>query len=357
MLQLMDQNVMGADVQGNIFYVRNGRVPRRSAGFDWSRPVPGHSKATDWQGFHPLTDLIRIVNPSTGYMQNCNVAPDAMAHIPLVRSPDFAREIFHARPGDTHTRGIRANELLASHASLTREQAFAIVADTGIPLLENWKVLWRQIASDLKDDTGATALCNLLIEWNGRVDHDQKGATAFEHLIEALRELGGWGKIGPDTIGQIGTLTTEQREFLVSGIRKAADRMMKQFGSVHVPWGQTHRIARGGSWPVDGAGVRFWATLRPVGYHAPSSEGRRPARSGQSHALLVFLKPGAVESFSVTPYGISDDPRSPHYADQTERLFSKNQLKPTWFSDEALQKHVETSRTLTYSKEARGVQE
>src|SRR5262249_61640707 len=41
MRQLMEQNVMVATVDGDIFYLRNGRVPIRPAGYDWRRPVPG----------------------------------------------------------------------------------------------------------------------------------------------------------------------------------------------------------------------------------------------------------------------------------------------------------------------------
>jgi acyl-homoserine-lactone acylase len=348
LLQFMDQNIMGADVAGNIFYVRNGRVPRRSPGFDWNRPVSGETAATAWQGIHPFEDLIRVVNPSTGYMHNCNVAPDAMAHVPLVRADSVPSAMFHARPGDTHTRGLRATELLTQHSALTRKQAFAIVADTQIPLLEEWKELWRQIAAELEEASPTAALHHELLHWNGRVEKNSTGATAFEHLIEALLDLGGWGKIGPSDISSMKTLSSDQRTFLVHGLEQAAAHMQKQFGSVSIPWGQTHRIVRGGSWPVDGAGIRFWATLRPVGYHMPSSQGLRPARSGQSHVMLVFFKPDAVESFSVTPYGISDNPSSLHYDDQTRKLFSENLLKPTWFGGRALEGNIANTRQLHY---------
>jgi len=348
LLQFMDQNIMGADVAGNIFYVRNGRVPRRPPDFDWNRPVPGETSATAWQGFHPFEDLIRVVNPSTGTMHNCNVAPDAMSHAPLVRAEDVPSAMFHARPGDTHTRGLRATELLAQHSALTREQALAIVADTRIPLLDTWKNLWRQVAAELDKTAPAAALHRELLLWDGHVEKSSTGATAFEHLIEALLDLGGWGKIGPENIRSIKELNPDQRAILVRGLQQAAERMEKQFDSVSIPWGQTHRIVRGGSWPVDGAGIRFWATLRPVGYHMPSSQGIRPARSGQSHVMLVFFKPGAVESFSVTPYGISDHPESPHYNDQTRKLFSENRLKPTWFGSRGLEANTSETRQVSY---------
>ena len=60
MFQLMEQNVMVATVDGDIYYVRNGRVPIRPKGYDWRRPVPGNTSDSEWLGIHPLADLVRF---------------------------------------------------------------------------------------------------------------------------------------------------------------------------------------------------------------------------------------------------------------------------------------------------------
>ncbi len=348
MLQFMDQNIMGADVEGNIFYVRNGRVPKRAKGYDWGRPVPGNTKETEWNGFHSIDDLIQIINPKTGYMHNCNVAPDAMAHLPLVSPDDYSREIFHARSMDTHTRGIRANQLLSKHENLTREEALSIVTDTQLPYIKIWKTLIKQVQPKINDEK-TMQIIDVLQQWNGKVDKSEFGATAFEYLIHNLIDLGGWGKVGPLQIKEQTTLSQENKAFLIKGLKQAAQRMDDDFGRFDIPWGNNHRIERGGSWPVDGAGIRFWATLRPVGYHSPNQDTIRVARGGQSHALLVFFKKGDVESYSVTPYGISNNEDSPHYNDQTEKLFSKNKLKSTWFSEEKLKDNIESKKVLSYT--------
>jgi acyl-homoserine lactone acylase PvdQ len=77
-LQLMAQNIMVATVEGDIFYLRNGRVPIRAKGVDPSRPIPGNTSATEWKGIHPISDLVQIENPPCGWMQNCNCSPAAM---------------------------------------------------------------------------------------------------------------------------------------------------------------------------------------------------------------------------------------------------------------------------------------
>ena len=68
-------NAMAADNEGNIFYVYNGAVPRRSTKFDWSKPVDGSNPETQWQGYHSFDELPQMENPRCGFFQNCNQQP------------------------------------------------------------------------------------------------------------------------------------------------------------------------------------------------------------------------------------------------------------------------------------------
>ena len=77
-LQLMAQNIMVSTVQGDIYYLRNGRVPIRPDGVNSSRPIPGNTSANEWKGIHSMSDLVQIENPPCGWMQNCNCSPAAM---------------------------------------------------------------------------------------------------------------------------------------------------------------------------------------------------------------------------------------------------------------------------------------
>jgi acyl-homoserine lactone acylase PvdQ len=43
-------NTMYADREGQIFYVYNAAVPRRSAKIDWTKPLDGSSPESEWQG-------------------------------------------------------------------------------------------------------------------------------------------------------------------------------------------------------------------------------------------------------------------------------------------------------------------
>ena len=98
--QLMAQNIMVATVQGDIYYLRNGRVPIRAKGVDPSRPIPGNTSATEWQGIHPIADLVQIENPPCGWMQNCNCSPAAMMNRDQPRREQYrgARSTFTMNP-------------------------------------------------------------------------------------------------------------------------------------------------------------------------------------------------------------------------------------------------------------------
>ena len=69
-------NAMYADREGNIFYIYNGAVPRRSTKFDWSKPVDGSDPETEWQGYHAMEELPQLTNPPTGY--HAELQPDAV---------------------------------------------------------------------------------------------------------------------------------------------------------------------------------------------------------------------------------------------------------------------------------------
>jgi penicillin amidase len=71
------QNVVYADVEGNIAYQATGEIPIRGGG-DGSWPVPGWTGEYDWIGTIPFDELPRMLNPPRDYIVTANnpvVAP------------------------------------------------------------------------------------------------------------------------------------------------------------------------------------------------------------------------------------------------------------------------------------------
>ncbi|MFZ0420179.1 MAG: penicillin acylase family protein [Candidatus Sulfotelmatobacter sp.] len=71
------QNVVYADVDGNIGYQTTGHIPIRAAG-DGGLPVSGADDAHEWISYIPFDKLPRIYNPPSGIIATANgrIAPD-----------------------------------------------------------------------------------------------------------------------------------------------------------------------------------------------------------------------------------------------------------------------------------------
>ena len=71
------QNVVYADVDGNIGYHATGKIPIRAKG-DGSYPEDGSTNAYDWVGYIPFDQLPNIYNPPSGIIGTANgrITPD-----------------------------------------------------------------------------------------------------------------------------------------------------------------------------------------------------------------------------------------------------------------------------------------
>lgn len=67
------QNMVYADVDGNIGYQVPGRIPIRNSG-DGRYPAPGWTDQFDWKGYIPFEELPHVFNPPEGYIATANNA-------------------------------------------------------------------------------------------------------------------------------------------------------------------------------------------------------------------------------------------------------------------------------------------
>ena len=75
------QNVVYADVDGNIGYHTTGKIPIRAAG-DGSLPEDGSNNAHEWTGYIPFDKLPSVYNPPSGIIATANsrITPDKYPH-------------------------------------------------------------------------------------------------------------------------------------------------------------------------------------------------------------------------------------------------------------------------------------
>ena len=284
--QLMAQNIMVATVQGDIYYLRNGRVPIRAKGVDPSRPIPGNTSATEWQGIHPISDLVQIENPPCGWMQNCNCSPAAMMNQDQPRREQYAEHahLYNESPsGDAHQRAEMVTDLLAAADKVTVEQAIEIAFSTQVWHAERWqarlKEAWQHAsAADKAGDP--QAVYTLIQEW----DRPQRSRLEGRPRVLCLQE-GRWEASWPARPSPPRICRTAQ---LLEAVRKGAAWSRSIFGEVAVPFGRYFRVGRQGgdrSWPVGGGSLQdvAMATPRAISF-APS---RRRQADDRAHRSVV----------------------------------------------------------------------
>ncbi|MGA2865642.1 MAG: penicillin acylase family protein [Verrucomicrobiota bacterium] len=350
-LQLMAQNIMVATVQGDIYYVRNGRVPIRPPGTDPSRPIPGALSTNEWRGIHPFSDLVQLENPPQAYMHNNNVTPFAMMKDSPLTPEKYARfpYLYNAtRNAPRHQRADMMTELLDAAHDLTVEGATALAFNSQVYHAELWQerlqAAWSK-APDADRQSDAAEVCGLIQQWDRHSDADSAGALAYYAFKKGLAETSARAVDPPSN------LTDEE---MLAALAKAAAWLKTNFGSLHVPYGRFFRVGREGgqrTYPVSGGSVSDagMATVRAVGF---SKAGREMVgRSGQTSTQVVIMT-DPPESYTLVPLGVSDHKESGHWDDQAEKLFSKGQATPTYFLNRAeLLKHVTATTVLTPSKE------
>ncbi|RYY19101.1 MAG: acylase, partial [Sphingobacteriaceae bacterium] len=115
-------NTVYADDKGNTAFWYGNFMPKRSISYDWTQPVDGTTRATEWQGLHPLNELVQVINPAPGWIQNCNSTPFTSAG---KDSPDKTKYPAYMAPDGENFRGINAIKLLSGQEKLTLDGLIA----------------------------------------------------------------------------------------------------------------------------------------------------------------------------------------------------------------------------------------
>ena len=161
------QNVVYADVEGNIGYKVPGRIPIRHPEHSGLVPVPGWESKYAWQEYIPYEELPQVFNPPEGFIATANQA--------IVRPDDYPYYLTH-----DWDRGYRAKRI---HDLLTQKERFSpediqtiqvddylLPADALLPHLEPLQPQDERLQQALE----------ILRTWDRRASVDSVGATLFE---------------------------------------------------------------------------------------------------------------------------------------------------------------------------------
>ena len=308
-------NFIYADKTGRIAYIYNALFPNRKPGYDYTKLLPGDTSAVMWDGPVGFDRYPKIVNPTSGFVQNANNTPFLAAGPGSEMKPADYSPYLGIELGMTN-RGLRATELLAADTSITPQELLAIKMDM-MYSKKSWVGAWMAsfAALDLKDAPELAEAQKLLASWDWSSDGKGRADALAERIIRFGARRNWRGEKMPDP-----------RETL----QQAVTEFKERFGRIDPPLAEIQRLRRG---DVDLAMLGGSDALRATTiWDAEQADGKMRVRHGDSYIMLMrWDKDGKVQSESIQPYGSATNrPESPHYTDQM-KLFVAGGYKPVHF--------------------------
>lgn len=369
---MFPQNLLIADAEGTIIYLRAGRTPQRDSALDWSRPVSGDDARAPWKGIHPAGDLVMLRNPPTGYLQNNNTTPSNMtAGRPLLNADDYPAYIWNDRfEQQFWDRAARANEVLSTSSTFSIDDAIDLALDEKWYATERWTaalkeaVARRGVAFD--DGSEEARVLQRLLSFDGHASKESVAALNSYFWRTAVVTLAGSELLQTlqEEIAGGAPASKKVLELLLQAIPHSVVLMRERVGSVDRPYGDWFRLGRSPKqhYPIGGGPSMEWSDFnqclllqRPAftcafTQRAFASVGRtddgRPLITHGSRALRLVVLGSEFRSYSLHNFGQSDDPNSSHWDDQAQQLSSGSKLRLLPFSFEELTGQVTAHRTL-----------
>lgn len=354
LLKLQMFNTVYADRDGNIFYVYNGTIPRRDPKFDWTQPLDGSDPATEWQGFHSFDELPQVLNPISGYVQNCNSSPFTTTDDGSPSEMDFPGYMVEEKHDDMRRAKV-SRYLLRRAEDVTFEDWQALAFDTTLywPMTEVPK--YARIIEDMKASNPALArkvkpYIDHLVDWDFK---NTATTTQTPLVVEWYEQLYGRGY-------PVETLKAEyvnDIEARVEALATAAKNLEARYGSWKVPYGEIYRIQRHANIasPAEAPFSDDLPSLPQVGvrgplgvaftvYHTPATAERKMQYGSVGGSFMAVYEFGRdrVKAMSYLHFGQRAVPDSPHYFDQAA-LFSERKFKPAWFYWDDVLENTEAS--------------
>jgi acyl-homoserine lactone acylase PvdQ len=352
----ISNNTVYADAEGNIAYWHGNRIPIRDAKYNWSKPVDGSTSATEWKGYHSISDIVQSINPQNGWLQNCNSTPYTVAGS---FSPKKQNYPAYMAPDGENFRGINAVRVLAREKNYTIDKVIAAGYDTYLSAFENLVPALVAAFDKSASDTQYAALTEpiaILKSWDM---HSGKNSVATTLAIE-------WGQKLMPHITQFNEdekyKYTDQvaKTNRFASLAKPADllqplllviqELKNNFGNWKIEWGSINRFQRISSNIDDsfddnkesipvGFASSAWGML--PSYTSKTFPGTKKRYGVNGNSFICAVEFGKkIKARSLLAGGESGDANSKHFFDQG-LMYSKGEFKDLLFYKEEVLQHAE----------------
>lgn len=180
------QNVVYADVEGNIGYHATGKIPIRASG-DGSLPENGSDNAHEWIGYVPFDQLPSVFNPPSGIIATANnrITPDDYPYSLSVEweAPWRCSRIYRVLDAG---KKFSAADMLALETDVYSE-ADRFFAERFVYAVDHAR----------NPSPHAKAAVEILREWDGRMSAQSAAPTIAVRSREQLARLLLEAKLGP----------------------------------------------------------------------------------------------------------------------------------------------------------------
>ena len=328
MAQIPFWNVMYADKTGDIFYLFNGLVPRRSAG-DWNywdRIIPGGKSADVWTEVHAYADLPKLRNPANGWLQNSN-DPPWTSTVPTALNPDDFPA--YMAPRYMPFRPQRSAHMLSDDESITYQELMDYKLSTRSELAD--RILDDLFAAIDKSKSAKAKEAKAVLEkWDREANADSRGTVLFNRWSQ---KFGIWDDANYATPWDMKSPVTTPDGIAdparaVKLLEESVDEMKKKFSSLDVAWGEVYRIKYNGK-DLPGNGADGSTGVVRVAWPGAADDTRTYIGGGDSWVGIIEFG-DKVNAKVLLSYGNATQKDSPHFGDQLE-LFSRKEMRDAWF--------------------------
>ena len=319
-------NIGYADRNDTIFYISNGKIPKRDSSYNWRKVVPGNTKKTLWNSYYTTQELPQVIAPKSGYVYNANHSPFFSTSPDENPNPDTFPKAMNFE-NYNNNRSTRLFNLLSEKDTLTYEDFKRVKYDHSLPTPLNYNFVDFNAIFEMSPDNYPD-VADLLMDiqnWDRVASADSYGAGAFAVLYYSLGKY--YSKLGPSKVFN--------KLLIYTCLKDAKKHLLKHFKTTSIRLGDFQKLIRGDKeLPIFGLPDVVTAMRGSA-----QKNGTIKINHGESYIALIRFGKNKTNVASIICYGSSNHPDSPHYSDQME-MYRRFETKPMHFDREKVIKYA-----------------